>query len=382
MSLHDFDPFDESGQSAQEQAPRYQRAGNDRFYYWDYKKLLRVSAVLDQASGSGLLKYAGEQAAKRAAASLVHSGLYVPNSETISDFVLEQFIDGEAIRQCEIGEWPPNVQRIVGLSEAHAWAIYDACQWMSNSIESERYRDHKGRVGTLQHTATFHKFMGSLPQGDLLEAILPFAYELIRPLDDMLARYATLGKTLEDVAVDLAHHALPHVKSSFKWIDLYRPEPHVLGTEVVVMDQSAGYAGTRDLLATFRKDVWEAAEGHAWPFADAGTSAVITVDWKNSNKISPSVRFQLAAYATAPMIANYDDQSEHANPESDGLLALHITPEGASAKHWNRDAIEPFADAFHGLLSYARAFGNLPRAVRTKKAVAAKEKKGERQCPF
>lgn len=375
-----YDPFAELSEPPDR--PRYQRAGDGRYYYWDYKKLLRVSAVLDQASGHGLVKYAGEQAALRAAASLVHAGLYIPNSETLSDARLETFVDGEAIRLCEADQWPPNVTRLPGMTEAQAWAVYDAAQWQSNSIESERYRDHKGRVGSIQHLATQARFMGTLPPGDLLEAIMPMAYDLVRPLEGMLARYATLGKSIDDVAIDLAHHALPHVRAGLDWVDRYRPEPHVLGTECVVMDQAAGCAGTRDLLADFRKDIWESADGKAWPFGDAGSKAKLSVDYKNSNKLSGSVRFQIAAYAVAPMIANYDDYSEHPNPESDGLLALHITPEGASMRHWSRAAIEPFADAFYGLLIYARAIGNLPMAIRERKASPAKEKKGERACRF
>lgn len=379
MKIEKFDPFYEG--EIEEATPnvRYQKAGESNFYFWDFKKYLRVSAVLSQASGNGLVAWNGQQASLRAASYLVHSGLYVPSSESTADAQLEAFVDGEAIRKYDAQSWPSNVPRTLGLSPGQAWAIWEASQWTSNSIEGERYRDHKGRIGSVQHAASFARFMGTLPPGELLEAIMPICYDQIRGEEAMLARFEALGKSADDVALDLAHHAKPYVEHTLTWIDAYKPEPYALGVETVVIDPEGGCAGTRDLLAMFKKADWE-KNGTSFPFD--GSEAMVTVDYKNSNKLSGNVRFQLGKYASSPMIANFADYTEHTNPESAGLLALHVGPEGTAMRHWTRECIEPFTEVFDGLLIYSRGMRNLPRARRATKVAKATAKLGERPCPF
>lgn len=390
-ALGAFDPFDESA-IPKPSEPMFARAGDGKFYTWKGRKYLRVTHTIGMAPGQGLMSYHAKVAALTCAAWLVHGGLYTPPMPTEAPLRTPEFdampngFDAEDPEEdgalealmAEIERYV-DARPMLGITPERA--IQGAVNWVSNMREPMRYRDHKGRIGSLAHLVRADIALGlrtSLPD---VQYVAELASAKIGFDPAVLARYEALGKSKDDVILDLAFHALPHAVNFWTRHEAYRPEYEALGIESAVFSSQRDYAGSADGIGTYRKDLWQANNDGKWPFEPGLRKARVVEDDKTSNYLASSVRFQLGAYAAADFIGDYADFSEHPMPEIHGLVAWHSTPTGMSPpKAWGANCIQPFADTFLGLHDYVLGLMDLPRSSRGRKDKP--QPKGQRDCPI
>lgn len=369
--------------------PEYASAGDGKYYTWAGRKYPRVTSILAVAPGEHLMAYHAKVAALRAAAPLIHAGLLVPTSQPSARYLefdaLDEWDDVPNMDAAAALDTMAQLERYVDceamkmLSQEEAIAM--ACDWRSNMNEPFRYRDHKGRIGHVAHWAKADIAMGlrtSEPNVEYLASLT--AAKMVWP-EEVVQRYEDLGKTVDDMTLDLAHHALPHALNVWEFVQLYRPEYEMIGVEAVVINRDEEYAGTLDEIAIYRKDIWQDQNQGKWPFDHGVRRARLIGDLKTSNHLANSVRFQLAAYAKASFIGVMQDQTEHAMPEFDGMIALHSKPEeGMVVKTWGAHCIDPCFECFRGLNSYYRGLSNLPRSSRGR--IDKPAPRGQRDCPI
>lgn len=346
----------------------YAAAENGNCYTWAGRKYPRVTSILSVFPSDHLMAWAGKMGALSAAAPLVHAGLFTPDMESTTMAELERYVDAEAMREI-----------------SHAEAIDRACDWSDNMRAQFRYRDHKGRIGSVYHYCLYERALGLWDGRDVFEQV--HAVSASRRIwvghEDALLRYAEYGKEPSAVCLDLAHHALRYVERGLEFLERFRPEFEALGTESVVVHTGEEYAGTMDVAFRVQRSAFQEVD-LAWPFVGQD-SALLLGDWKTSNYLSGTVRFQLAAYARGSFIGMLDDHSEHSIPDVDGLAALHITPdEPVVPKIWaGRDKIDAFFEVFCAANSLYRGMQDLPRANAARRYSEPKPpKRGERVCPI
>lgn len=330
-------------------------------YQFQGRAFVRVTSVLSTISNDRLYGWYGVEAAKEAALHLVHAGC----------------VGSEEIRQRAEARPPQSIS----FDEAYARIL----DWKDNAKAAIRYRDHKGRIGSLLHHYTYARAIGE-NTGKLLvwlkqEAMKPNVFP-----QDVLDRYAELGKSHEDLAADLAFRTRPYAESYELWLDAFQPEFEGTGLEAFVANDDEEYAGTCDAWATFKKSVWEKHGPWEWQ----GDSALLVCDYKTSNSLSADVICQLAAYANATAIVHEPSASLLPLPEWDGAAALHLQESGGMARirAWSNrtDINAAYEFGFLPLLERWRWSQNRPQPVksrRAKKAAAPKPSKAQvRECPF
>lgn len=399
ISVH-YDPFDEDGQSMDvgQQQAQYQLAGDRPYYVWNGRKYPRVTKILDTAPGSHLINYAAKVAALCAAAPLIHSGLWTPpakpemagrtpeydamDSMDHDEFFLEDMPSHEEANFAEImAELEKYVDAEAMRTLTPEEAIARACNVFDNMKAPNRYRDHKGRIGSLAHYFKHEFSIGLRTEEPTIEYLTALAWSRNVVPEDVLERYASYGKDKESVLLDLAHHALPHCLNVWQFVQAFRPEYEMVGLEAVVVNTDEEYAGSLDDWAIYRQDVWREASDGKWPFDPAKKTVRLIGDLKTSNQLAKSVKFQLASYARASFVGLMADQTERALPEFDGMIAMHSRPvDGMKVVPWDQAAIDPCYAAFCNLNGYFRALTSLPRSKRGRQAKPAK--KGERDCPI
>lgn len=330
-------------------------------YQFQGRAFPRVTTVLGTAASEHLYGWHAAEAAKEAALHLVHAGC----------------VGSDEIRERAEARPPQSIS----MDEAHARVL----NWQDNSKAAFRYRDHKGRIGSLVHHYAYHRTISGRPK-NLLTWLRAKALEPNTFPPDVIDRFRELGKDLEDLAADLAFRAQPYVESYEKWLDAFRPEFDGVGLEAFVANDEEEYAGTCDAWATFRRSVW--SQHGPWEFP--GDSARIVCDYKTSNSLSQDVVCQLAAYAFATAIVHEPSSTLLPVPEWDGVLALHLQDSGAMSKVrvWasKSDVASAYEFGFLPLLERWRWTQNRPQPVksrRARKAAAPKPSKAQvRECPF
>jgi hypothetical protein len=362
MSANDYNPFDE--ETKPERGEYSRPKDGQSTYVWKGIEYPRVTDILSIAPGNHLMSWYAKVASLRAAAWLVHAGLFTPPVEDPMQAELEKWVDDEAIRIVDPVE-----------------AIKMACDWKFNMREAERYRDHAARIGSLGHHWVYNYALGvRISESDRIDWLKAEARNLKLIPKDVIERYEALGKDIDSVETDLAFHAVPHIESWLKWNEVFQPDWIAIGLEAVVINEEESCAGTCDGWAKFHKSAWEKS-GMAWPFPNQ--SALLTGDLKTGSA-SKTHLMQVAAYSRSSYIALMGDQTEHPIPESEGMFIVYTKGvEQAKFKLYaGREAIDDGYDAFCGINAAYRIMHDLPKCSRIRKLGAQKEKRGDRTCPF
>jgi hypothetical protein len=344
-----------------------------------------VSTILSLKPNDYLMKWAAETAALRAAEPLVQAGLYVPD-----DYMrdrLARFVHDRAVRPLTPDE-----------------AILEACDWQSNSVEHVRYRDDRADEGSIMHQGLFEYALGVWDGSDPLAYCMVQASQPRYLPESKIERYAALGKTVDEVVAKLAHNALPHLKRALAVVRALDVEWHSADMECVVVNTDEQYAGTADAFGVVTRKKCEAA-GVVFPFRDRDV-ALVEIDYKATNSLPRSVRYQMAAYARAEFIGDVKTGETREVPDVDGLLCLWLNgrdlADPAADVHkavhfWadtkatsgeeltGREAIDRLFDAFCYANAFYRSDQDLPvknssRAFKARKPAVAK--RGFRTCPI
>lgn len=330
-------------------------------YQFQGRSFVRVTSVLSTIASEHLYGWHGSEAAKEAALHLLHAGMH--GTDELRELAQSR---------------PPQE---ISLDEAYKRIL----NWQDNAKAAFRYRDHKGRIGSLLHHYAYHRTISGKP-ADLLAWLKAKAMEAGVFPDDVLERFKQLGKDIETLATDLAFRTEPYARSYELWLDAFQPEFDGVGLEAFVANDLEEYAGTCDAWAVFKKTVWE--KHGPWEFG--GDSARLVCDYKTSKSLSQDVICQLAAYAHATAIVHEPSGTLLDLPEHDGVLALHIQDSGGMAKvrAWaNLDQIRgAYEYGFLPLLERWRWSQDKPQPVKSRrasKAAAPKPSKAEKKaCPF
>jgi hypothetical protein len=334
--------------------------GEDSYTYQG-RAFVRVTSVLGMRGSEHLYAWYGTQAAKAAALPLAQVGL----------------TDDEELR--ELVQSRP--QELI----SQETAIRRACDWRRNAVEAMRYRDHKGRIGSLMHHYAYARALGE-DVGARLEWLTARAMAPGVFPEDVIGRYAELGKSRQDLAQHLAFSAEPYCRSYERWLDMFQPEFEGVGLEAFVASESEEYAGTCDAWATFKRPVWEKHGPWEWK-AD---EVCLVTDYKTSKSLSQDVICQLAAYAHADGIVHEPSGQVYPLPEWHGVLALHLQDSGSPAKTrvWSNpdDITNAFENGFLPMLERWRWEQNRPQPVKSRRARRQAAPKPDRttvrECPF
>lgn len=106
--------------------------------------------------------------------------------------------------------------------------------------------------------------------------------------------------------VEVPEHLSPYVEGYVEWLDTENPRP--LWTERPIASRQWWYAGTFDLIATWRGETW-------------------LLDVKTSSWVYGENALQLAAYAGAEFLLDAED-NEVPMPAIDRLGVIHVRPDG------------------------------------------------------
>ncbi len=327
------------------QSPRFERAGNGDFYYWDHQRLVRVTHVVDMFTGGHLPIWYAQMTADECA---------------------------DIIARKQAGE----------LSEELAdFMIMDV---PSRKTAAIRYRDEKGAIGSLMHHATHQKLLGiSNPGTDWVEYLADMAVKLGKadPERDEPGR--------EPYAVTLAKKARHYVASLFEWWDRAEMEVSGIGLEAMIVSSTHTYAGSADVFGTKAQTKWLRKElGKDFPLAwNDYTEIDLVGDYKSSNQLNlAKVRMQLSAYRHADFIGFTAieglEGSTHPIPSTHGAFALHVKPvDGCKMVGWADDA-----EDWEVFLSLRHAYGYLydqpMQNPRRRSAAPTTKEKGAKTCPF
>lgn len=350
------------------QISRLERAGSGDFYTIDDRQYVRVSRVLDAVvGGEPLMMWYAKLACMRTLSPLIHCGL-VPTDEDVELF---EFTENEAIR-----EWD------------EIDAIAAAANWRSNMREAQRYRDERAAIGSLAH-ALKEQLAAGKNITNPKDWLAGHALRQVEQDEGLMVRLENLGKTKEDLAVDWAHHALRHVESVTKYVELLQPEYGAVRLETIVVHEEYEYAGTADgLEVTYRRSNWEKAEKALklppWPFPDKDEFLGVE-DLKTGNSVSDTVVEQMAAYANATHAALEDIMELVPISSVDAGVVVHSQPFSApNILVYERSKLDSaFEHSFLPLLSRFHWSQDRPKHLkRMKTSKPRPTKRGERQPDF
>ncbi len=337
-------------------------------YWWDSQSFIRVTHVLDLVPGDHLLPWYAKQGCLESASFLVHAGLFPLKLDTVAEAEIPGWKD-----LSEYVEATP--MRVMSPDEA----IAAACNWPSNMRRPERYRDVRGSLGSLAHLYAYDKANGFLgPKLDKVEYLAGKAVKDNRILTpEMAERFASLGKTKDDVATALAYQALQFTNAVDKFFDDYRPEFEAIGLETACFNFEEEYAGRIDKITYVKRSVWDKKGEFEWPFGDTDV-AQLAGDYKTSKIWPESTVAQMGAYAACQKIGLYSDFSLHDMPEFHGGLGVHLRPDGGYRLYpYKNEAMEKaYEEYFIPLLTVWRYQHDKPqpeKRVRRKAAPKAKK---------
>lgn len=372
----------EENVEAVDSRPFYARRNDVGFYTWAGERLPSVTTVLGIAPGQHLLSWSAKQAALKCASHLWQAGLEPPER----DPALEDFCAGLV---------PRSITREAAVSEL--WA------WQRNMRQAERYRDHKGRIGSVTHHAIFEHALGLRVEASDMEDYLRGVAIKLDLWRELRMKEPNFTPT-EAMLCEVANSAHAYVASAFEWIETAQPEWEMIGQEAVVVrpdrGDNCGYAGTVDCIFTIKRSVY--GKHYDWHW-EGREEVRLTADFKTSNSLAKSVQAQVEAYAGADFIGLVATGETFPIPETEGIGALHIGPHasmaGASDEYgtletkakvigakfvtWPRSP-ETY-EAFLGLCKWFRWQENVPKAHGTKQRAASaprSERGAPRACPF
>lgn len=370
------------------------------------KDYVRMTTILGTYTSPRIQMYYGKTAALSAIEPLIHCGLI--QSEHLPEMAgtaspeydawdtLEQIVDTH-----DESYWEATMKEIVRYIDARAIqklppheAVLKSIDWQFHMRAGERYRDHKGRIGRIAHHCLYDHAIGLRVRPlDMLDYLRSKVDDLIRWPADMLERYAALGVDEAGLRDDLCHHAMPHARNVYQFIEDFKPEWITIGLEACVYSADEEWAGTKDGGAFYTKANWEAAcqarsrrKVSTPPWRFPMERAALINDLKTSNFLADSVRYQLAGYARADAIVLMKEQSFHDVPDYDGMFALHSVPGSEMAmKLWGdlpdmtgKEIIDRYYEDFCSLNAFYRSHNDLPRALRSRRYAQPKPKRGER----
>ena len=249
-------------------------------------------------------------------------------------------------------------------------AISAVLDWQSRMTAPLRYRDHRGRIGTLTHHYLYERAIGVVITDDVL-----WMHDSIDQLG--LAKHEGCG---DGYATTLAQAAEPYIMASARWLDTYKPEFEMIGMEAMVVNETHGYAGRMDAIMRFRKDKWPLRETWLWD----GPSVRLTGDFKTSKAISPTYGAQIEAYRNAEFIGLIEDESENQVEMTDGCAIIHIKPD-TGAHILNYPPSPELFEAFCCMRYVYGVFENMPAPAKVKKiakTLAGKGKVDKSVAPF
>lgn len=327
----------------------------------------RVTTILGEALGHGLLLWYGKEAALRCA-DLAYIGL------------------GEEPLDTDVIEFRTKRAPHVNPNPGPERALREITNWRDHMREAERFRDFRGHIGSTVHHAAYEFILGSRVSGtDEIDWLTALAKKTSEYSEEALARFSALGK---NIFQDVAFEARAYFHAVKRFIETVDPEWQMNGLETCVYSESEEYAGTADLVMKISNEKWTAAGYEPLPAPEM----TFLGDWKSSKSVSQSFLYQLAAYANADYVYLFPDESQHPVPPVDGVMVLHVTPKSelkVQPHYWfdtgDRTPIADAFEAFCGLNAYYRHLTNYPKATRSKFAKTPKPepaKVGSRPCPF
>lgn len=349
--------------------------GGDKYYYCESRPYMRMTEYLSVAKSDLIGPWMGKMAALRCASYLVHAGLHVPDLSTEAGVVLESWIDEESIR----------------VLDAHD-AVRQACDWTFNMREGFRYRDHKSRLGRIVHHANYQYALDPgaakrMSDEDWIDWMRAKARKMEIIPADVRLRYEALGKSLEDVELDLAHHCLPYVKQKIAWNESFLPDWEMIGLDLAVFcdaeDGSPLYAGTPDEIYWLTKTNFEKAGRH-WPFPDITRARILSDDKTTNVARHKSHPMQVAGYARAGFFFDYLEQKRYDVPEFHGVAVSYMQPKTA-LDYWlfvGEDTIDQLFEGTQLCMDLYRFLHDMPRATRKRKYIPPKPVKGSRPFPI
>lgn len=316
-------------------APMYGLRNEDGHYTWGGQLLPSVTTIIKEIAGEHLLMWYGKMAATECA-----------------EMIARRDRDEITADECD-------------------HAILD---WQTRMTAAVRYRDRKAAIGSLMHHAHYERALGRDIEGDLVGFL---EYKAV----DLKLAVLKEGESEEEFRSyvrSLALHAEPYALCAFRWMDDFLPEYEMVGLEAAVISETHGYAGTQDLVATFKKSIWEKYLQWLWE----GDTVMLAGDLKSSNSLDvPKVRLQLEAYRNAEFIGLMELGQSHPIIHSAGSLAVHVRPQQKAAVH----AWLPCEDTFESFLALRQVYGYLhemPKPNAAKRARKPAANKEPKKCPF
>ena len=126
--------------------PYYARpSGDEKYYTIRGEPFVRVTHVLDCAPGAHLITWSAKQAALYQASLLYQAGLRPPEPASDRERADFEAVAAFAASRAEL---------------TREEALQGIFSWRSAMVEHERYRDHKGRIGSVAHHARAAWFFG------------------------------------------------------------------------------------------------------------------------------------------------------------------------------------------------------------------------------
>ena len=268
----------------------------------------------------------------------------------------------------ENADWVEKVEMmLIKQSEANE-KIKD---WQHVMTAPIRYRDHKGRIGSIAHHYLYERAMG-IPLGDLRVWIF-------QTIDRL--QLVKREESNDDYASTLAMAVEPYIDAIDAWLMKFNPDWEAVGQEACVVNTEYGFAGTCDAIANFTRKTWP--KDMTWNFENDAVR--LLVDFKTSKNIDAMFYWQIEAYRHAEFVGLMNDGSEIELPPTDGSMILHIKPD-TGISTLTSIPNEGVWEAFISLLHVYNTLQEKSSSMKVKKIAQTRAKTiktgGPRECRF
>lgn len=314
--------------------PYYARPSEKHDYVWKGVELPRVTHILNTIGSEHLRAWYAKMAAEDCANILVRA---------------------------ESG--------FISMDQAHE----DIRNWKERMVAPIKYRDHKGRIGSIVHHFLYEHALGI--------SLSNLPAWITATIDSL--QLVKREESNDDYASTLARASEPYILRVQDWLKKFEPEWEAIGQEAVVVNETFGYAGTCDAIATFTKSKWP--KDHPWKWEK--DSVRLLVDFKTSKSIKDTYWWQIEAYRNADFIGLIQDGSEHEVPITDGSIILHIKPDspvGMLTSPPNEEIFEAFCSLIHvfNVLEKKPSTTRIKQLAKSRAGSNKKRSEGPRECPF
>jgi hypothetical protein len=254
------------------------------------------------------------------------------------------------------------------------------CDIETRKTAAIRYRDFRAAIGSITHHAMYDRAIGRERDADYVGYLRQTAIAL------GLADEEDREGSGEPYSLTLARAAGPFVESMHRTFDVLKPDWHATAQEAVVVSTTNRYAGSLDLAAHFAKANWTKLA--PWKWGD-WRKVSLAGDGKTSTSMD-AFKFpqQIEAYRRADFIGLVQDGSEHAIPETQGVVVFHFRPLDVPGVHaWSDtdDADHAYLDdLFEDFLGMRFKYGLLHEMPNPnhKRRAPKTPKKDPKVCPF